>query len=159
MSVNNISSVSSQYIRQPSRTAFSEKANAIYAKLNEHEQSFLDKDTVEKALHAFTDVQSGVFSLGKAEPDSETNNNATLANQYDLASELAIRMQGTRSQIQQQPVLQLMVDDTGVLVSEKVKGNTGVEEPVKRTPNQTTNNYEQKIMADEQVQQHISITA
>lgn len=161
MTINAISNnLQSQYTRRPNLT---EKANAIYAKLNEGEQNFLDKDTVEKALQDISVIESSngeQFSLDSSTSESIDSQKQTSTSQYNLATELAIRMQGSHKQIEkQQQTLSLSLDDTGVLVRKANKRDSDGEVKKTNASTETSKSYEQEFISKDSNHQYISITA
>lgn len=161
MTINAISNnLQSQYTR---RSNLTEKANAIYAKLNEGEQNFLDKDTVEKALQDISFIESSngeQFSLDSSTSESIDSQKQTSTSQYNLATELAIRMQGSHKQIEkQQQTLSLSLDDTGVLVRKANKRDSDGEVKKTNASTETSKSYEQEFISKDSNHQYISITA
>lgn len=161
MTINAISNnLQSQYTR---RSNLTEKANAIYAKLNEGEQNFLDKDTVEKALQDISVIESSngeQFSLDSSTSESIDSQKQTSTSQYNLATELAIRMQGSHKQIEkQQQTLSLSLDDTGVLVRKANKRDSDGEVKKTNASTETSKSYEQEFISKDSNHQYISITA
>lgn len=161
MTINAISNnLQSQYTR---RSNLTEKANAIYAKLNEGEQNFLDKDTVEKALQDISVIESSngeQFSLDSSTSESTDSQKQTSTSQYNLATELAIRMQGSHKQIEkQQQTLSLSLDDTGVLVRKANKRDSDGEVKKTNASTETSKSYEQEFISKDSNHQYISITA
>lgn len=132
MAINGISSnLPSQYLK---KTNITEQASVIYAKLNEDEQNFLDRDTIEKALHEISEtrVQSNNsrFSLPNDDAsESKEGQDAITSKQYELANELSVRMQALETvPIRQPQTFHLRVNELGVLVndSDEIGGSQDV---------------------------------
>lgn len=162
MTMNGTSnSLKSQYTRQSNIT---EKANAIYKKLNEGEQNFLDKDTVEKALQDISVIElinQEQFSLDSSNPESIDSQKQTSTSQYELAAELAIRLKGNENQIgKQQRPLNLSIDDSGVLVRTVMKDDSAdKDKKTNSSSNNRTEGYRQAFNAIDNNQPHITIIA
>ncbi len=158
-SLNN--NLQSQPVRQPSKTLISEKAKTIHAKLNENEQNFLDKDTVEKALQDISDSQAKAglkkFSIEDDSSEEIKNQSGLESKPNDLANELAIRIQANNNQSGIQPkILSLGLDDAGILVNNT---DSNKRKTVVNTFVQTEKTAEQQPGTESVVQRHISITA
>jgi hypothetical protein len=162
MTINAISNnLQSQYSR---RSNLTEKANAIYAKLNEDEQNFLDKDTVEKALQDISVIELSNqerFSLDSSSAESIDSQKQTSTSQYELAAELAIRLQGSENQIgKQQRPLNLSIDDSGVLVRTAMKDDSADKDKnTNSSSNNRTEGYRQAFNSIDNNQPHIKIIA
>ncbi len=157
MAINGLSNnLHYQYSRSSNIT---EKANAIYAKLNEEEQSFLDKDTIEKALQQIAESRANTnkssFSLQNDANEIIDGQGVIPNKQYELANELAIRIQANDGKPEKRPqAYNLRVDDVGVLVSDA--------DTINQKPKATSSaqiNDKEALSLEANVKRHVSLTA
>lgn len=157
MAINGLSNnLHYQYSRS---TNITEKANAIYAKLNEEEQSFLDKDTIEKALQQIAESRANnnksSFPLQNDANEIIDGQGVIPNKQYELANELAIRIQANDGKPEKRPqAYNLRVDDVGVLVSDI---DTINQKPKARSSAQI--NDKESLSLETNVKRHVSLTA
>ena len=156
MAINGLSNnLHYQYSRSSNIT---EKANAIYAKLKE-EQSFLDKDTIEKALQQIAESRANTnkssFSLQNDANEIIDGQGVIPNKQYELANELAIRIQANDGKPEKRPqAYNLRVDDVGVLVSDV--------DTINQKPKATSSaqiNDKEALSLETNVKRHVSLTA
>ena len=127
--------------------------------MNEEEQGFFNKKTIEKALQQIAESRANTnkssFSLQNDANEIIDGQGVIPNKQYELANELAIRIQANDGKPEKRPqAYNLRVDDVGVLVSDV--------DTINQKPKATSSaqiNDKEALSLETNVKRHVSLTA